>query len=101
MISFDKDLRFSKNIEDKPSKIVRRLKRRKSMPLYFCLTAPTNPKNILDIVPATDFIYPVYKKRDIYVYGVAKGKDEAYALAMDMLLERYMQTGDFQVRKDG
>lgn len=59
----------------------------------FLITKPTNEENVFDILPAAELLFPYNKRREIVVYGLAKGKDEALALVTAMVEEMYRETG--------
>jgi hypothetical protein len=46
-------------------------------------------------------LQPYYKKadRDIFVVGIANGKDEAYEVVRDIIDDVYSHTGAFDIKK--
>lgn len=46
-----------------------------------------------------ELLFPFYKRKDIYIVGLATSKEEAILLVVDMLMEIYNNTGDFLVRE--
>lgn len=67
----------------------------------FLITLPSNPENLLDIVPAVCLLQPHYKKKryheELYVLGIAKGRDEALELVRSIVDEVYKATGGFDI----
>ena len=63
----------------------------------YLITLPSNTSNILDIYSANVLLQPHFKKKciqdEIYVVGIAKGRDEAYELVRDIVDEVYKNTG--------
>ncbi len=66
---------------------------------FFCIALPSNPKNLLDIYSTGELKYPYYKRHEVKVIGIAKGKDKAEELVCDMLEELYASTGGFDTSK--
>ncbi|MBB2183686.1 hypothetical protein H0486_12455 [Lachnospiraceae bacterium MD1] len=64
----------------------------------YCIAFASNPGNLFDIMDANELLFPHYSKYDIRIAGLAKGKEEALELVVDMLMEVYRETGDFDVR---
>ena len=66
----------------------------------YLITLPSNTSNILDIYSANVLLQPHFKKKciqdEIYVVGIAKGRDEAYELVRD---EVYKNTGGFNISR--
>lgn len=64
----------------------------------YCITFASHPSNLFDIINANELLFPHYKRSQIQIVGLAKGKDEAIDLVQDMLTEVYHKTGAFDVR---
>lgn len=64
----------------------------------YCIAFASHPDNLFDILDANELLFPHYKKSEIRIVGIAKGKEEAVGLVKDMLLEVYNNTGGFDVR---
>lgn len=67
----------------------------------YLITLPSNNSNILDIYSANVLLQPHFKKKciQIYVVGIAKGRDEAYGLVRDIVDEVYKNTGGFNISR--
>lgn len=67
----------------------------------FLIMLPSNPANILDVVPAVCLNQPHFNnkfyKNEIYVVGIAKGRDEAFELIRSIVDEVYNATGTFNI----
>ena len=59
----------------------------------------TFPGNLLEIVPSYMLIQKSYYARCPEIVGMAKGKDEAIDLAVDIVKNIYGETGAFQVKE--
>ena len=70
----------------------------------FLITLASNTCNILDIYSANMLLQPHFKNKnvneEIYVVGLAKGRDEALNLVRDIIDEVYNATGGFDIRED-
>ncbi len=65
----------------------------------YCITFAENEENLLEILPAKEFKFPHYRRRELYIIGLARGRDEADTLVRDMIEEMYRETGAFRVRE--
>lgn len=70
---------------------------------YILITLASNTCNILDIYSANMLLQPHFKNKnvneEIYVVGLAKGRDEALNLVRDIIDEVYNATGGFDIRE--
>lgn len=65
----------------------------------YLVTLSENPGNLLEIVPAYMLVQKSYYARCSEIIGMAKGKDEAIDLAVDIVKNIYGETGAFQVKE--
>ena len=65
----------------------------------YLVTLSENPGNLLEIVPSYMLIQKSYYARCPEIVGMAKGKDEAIDLAVDIVKNIYGETGAFQVKE--
>lgn len=66
----------------------------------YLIIISANPNNILDIISANEFYQPHFQKEyanDIYVVGLAKGKDEAFELVRQIIDETYSNSGNVDI----
>lgn len=67
----------------------------------FLVMLPSNSSNVLDILQANYLNQPHFRKKyykqEIYVVGIAKGRDEALELVRQIVDEVYQATGGFDV----
>ncbi len=67
----------------------------------FLIMLPSNASNVLDIISANYLNQPHFHnklyKKEIYVVGIAKGRDEALELVRSIIDEVYNATGGFDV----
>ncbi len=66
----------------------------------YLITLPSDADNLLDIIPADMLLQPYLKKHksEIYVVGLADGKDEAFMVVKDIIDDVYSNTGAFDIR---
>lgn len=65
----------------------------------YCIAFASNEKNLFDIVETNELLFEHYKRNQIYIIGLTKGKENAVELTQNLLLEVYQNTGDFKVRE--
>ena len=65
----------------------------------YLVTLSENTGNLLEIVPSYMLIQKSYYARCPEIVGMAKGKDEAIDLAVDIVKNIYGETGAFQVKE--
>ncbi len=63
----------------------------------YLLALPSNPENLLDIIPAKDLLQKGYPKETLRIIGLAKGKKEALALVTQIVDEVFQETGDVKL----
>ncbi|MCR5154876.1 MAG: hypothetical protein K6B75_08535 [Lachnospiraceae bacterium] len=60
----------------------------------YLITSPTNPANTADIHSLKNLKFPYYKRREIIVYGLAKGAGKANELFAKIALEAMSENGE-------
>lgn len=85
MIVWSDKLYIGEQAEKNVKKIRKKLENGKLVPGMYLITKPSNESNLFDILPATELVFPYYKRTTLVVYGLAKGKDEAETLVLSML----------------
>ncbi len=74
-----------------------RINRRKPTPGIYLLTLPHNGRNVMEIVSTAVLQQETAHMRCPQVIGIARGREEAYALMEKILKETYANTGGFRV----
>jgi hypothetical protein len=64
----------------------------------FCIAFASHQDNLFDIIDANELLFPFYKKSEVQIVGLARGREEAVDLVQKMLMEVYYKTGNFDVR---
>ncbi len=92
MIQWSGKLYIGAQAKKQQDRVKKKLSAGKPVPGYFLITRPSNEKNLLDILPAAELLFPYYKCCSLFVYGLAKGKEEAENLVVSMLEDVYQNT---------
>ncbi len=91
------NLYVSDDIADKVDKIKWKIRHNAGQIHIYVIAIASNPENLLDIIPAQELMQKGYPKKDLYVIGLARGKDQAVALVTQIIDEVYVNTGGFQI----
>jgi hypothetical protein len=98
MISWSSRLYIGENMKKKKDRVVSSINNCEVTFGVYCIAFASHPSNLFDIMDANELLFPHYKKSEIRIVGIAKGKEEAVGLVQDMLMEIYNSTGGFDVR---
>lgn len=98
MVSWISRLYISENMKKKKDRVVASINNREATFGIYCIAFASHPDNLFDILDANELLFPHYKKTEVRIVGLAKGKEEAINLVQKMLLEVYDNTGNFNVR---
>lgn len=93
MVLWSEKLYIGKQLSRKSEKIKRKLSGGRFVPDVYLIAQPSNDKNLFDIFPSKELLFPYYRRREIVVCGLAKTKEEAMELVTDMIEEMYRETG--------
>ena len=92
MVRWSEKLYIGGQAEKNYRKIQKKLEKGKLVTGFFLITKPSNESNLFDILPTTELLFPYYKRQELQVYGLAKGKEEAKELVVSMLEAVYRET---------
>lgn len=92
-----KNLYVGESIEHKKKKVIWKIKHNAGMLHTYVITFPSNPDNLLDIIPTTDLMQKAYPKDKLMVIGIAGDYDEALELTRQIVDETYHETGRVDV----
>lgn len=98
MLKWHKDFFIGPGVRD-INRIQKKLEKRKPVPGIYLLTYPSNPENILDIIPAVTLIQEAPFRLCPEIIGVARGKDEALEVFQEIAKNVYEETGDFKIEE--
>lgn len=91
------DLYAGESIRHKITKIKWKIRHNAGQIDIYVITLASNPKNLLDIIPAHELLQKAYPKGDMYIVGLAHGYDEALNVVTQIIDEVYQQTGGFAI----
>jgi len=92
MIVWSEKLYIGEQAEKNIRKVQKNLENGKFVPGFFLITRPSNKSNLFDILSTQELLFPYYKRRELFVYGLAKGKTEAEELVVSMLEDVWRET---------
>lgn len=93
-----KRLYVGKNAQLSKRSIIRNIRQGRFQLGVYVLALPANDENVLDIYPAYTLLQPYYRKKEIYIVGIAKGREEAMKLLTQIVMEASEATGSYKVR---
>lgn len=79
-------------------RIMQKVGKRKVQPGIRLITLASNEQNLLDIIPAVSYLQKGLAGLSPDIVGVAKGQEEAEALAAQIVSDVWKQSGGFDVR---
>ena len=85
-------------MKEKKDKVISSINKEEETFGVYCITFASQQSNLFDILEANELQFAPYKKMDIKIIGLAKGKEEAYLLVEKMVMKVYNETGNFDVR---
>ena len=92
------DLYLGEKIAKKKNKIIYKINDSKLSPSTFVIVLPRNNRDVLETFPFEVLKQKYYKRQDFFIVGLAKGKDEANQLMLDIITECYRETDTVNVR---
>lgn len=98
MVLWAEKLYVGEKLKKKKDRAVASINSRELATGVYCIAFASNPANLFDIMDASQLLFPHYRKTDVKIVGLAKGREEAISLVHEMLLEVYNKTGAFNVR---
>jgi hypothetical protein len=98
MIRWITRLYVGDKLKSRKEEVVASINQQKSTFGVYCIIFASNSANLFDIVDANELLFSHYQRLNVCIVGIAKGKTEAAGLVQDMLMEIYLETGEFKVR---
>lgn len=93
-----RDLYIGAGIEKKKEKIFRKLEENQFQLNTYLVVIPEQDKNQLEIYNAALLMQRSFVPKDLFVIGIAKGYEEAFALVEEIVEDVYRQTKTANVR---
>lgn len=98
MIKWYKNLYTDELAKKKEEKLKKTLEKGKVSIGVYVISLATNRDNLFDIIGANELLFRHYKNNDIYVVGLAYGKENAIMVVQNIIEEIYQNTNNFNVR---
>ena len=92
MIIWSEKLYIGEQAQKNCRKVQKKLENGKFVPGFFLITRPSNENNLFDILSTQELLFPYYKRQELLVYGLAKGKAEAESMVVSMLEDVWRET---------
>lgn len=92
------DLYVGETISHKEKKVKWKIIHNAGQLHVFVITLASNPRNLLDIIPARELMQKYYPKRELYIIGLAGNYEEALEVAGHIVSEVYAATRGFDVK---
>ncbi|MCI7322704.1 MAG: hypothetical protein MR508_05250 [Lachnospiraceae bacterium] len=93
-----RNLYASDSVAGKVNRIKWKINHNAGMVSVYVIACPSNPNNLLDIIPARELMQKSYPKRNMIIIGLAKGYQDALELVRRIIDETYQNTGTVDVR---
>lgn len=85
--------------EKKRRKLIDAVKSRKKLLGAYVITLSVNPRELLDIIPVSMIGNPGCTADNLYIIGIADGKEEAFSLVEKIVDYIYRETGKLNIRE--
>lgn len=92
MLKWYSKLYIGENARKHQGQIITAVEDRRYQKDIYLLTLPLNPKNTMEIVPASNLIQKTVYNRTPMIFGVAEGYEEASELVRNIIQETYTAT---------
>ncbi len=93
------NLYVGENAKKRKRKIIMSVKRNRPQLGAYIITLPVNDQNSLEVYPSYVLLQEHYRKGEMYVMGIGLGREEAFLVVQDIIMDCYHRTGQFCVRK--
>ena len=84
-------------LAEKKEKLIHRIEHAAGTPGVYLITLASNEKNLLDIFPADQLLWPAMHRLCPVIIGMTRSYEGAVELASFVILESYKKTGLFHV----
>ena len=96
MIKWYPDLYLDDRAAKKEAKLKGKIEKGKLMLDVYCICMATNPDNLFDIINVNELFFRYYKRRDLYIIGLAYSRESAVRLIEQIALDIYNNTDYFE-----
>lgn len=98
-MKFYEYLYVGESLEQKKDKIIKKLNAKKIQLNCYVIALTENPKNQLEFFDSILLVQRNYRKRNLFIVGIAGGYDEALELAKKMTEDTYQKNQDGNIRR--
>ena len=70
MIIWSENLILGETIKKKHRKVIHAIKKGRWISGVYLIAYPSNPANLLDLIPAKELLFPIYKRSEIHILGL-------------------------------
>lgn len=98
MIKWYHTLYMDDRISHKADKVKKAIEANKRTHDIYCIALASNENNLFDIMNVNELLFKHYRQSEIYIVGIAKGKESAKQLVLRMIEDVYRETGDVKAR---
>lgn len=99
MIKWYHKLYMDNSISMKVDKIKKSIEHNKKAIGVYCIALASNENNLFDIINVNELLFDYYKRQDINIIGLARGRESAKRLVVRIIEDVYRETGDFKARE--
>lgn len=98
MIKWYPNLYLDSITKKREKKIKKKMEQGRRTVLYYCIALASNPKNLFDIIYTDELLFQYYRRKEIYIIGLASSRESAVYMVKDIVTELYTNTGGFDAR---
>lgn len=93
---FYKELYTSEKIANHKEKVIWKLRHNAGMVGTYVITLASNGVDLFDICHSSVLMQSRYQEQELYVVGLANGKEEAMELVQAIVADVYRKTGSYE-----
>ncbi len=97
-MKFYRYLFCGESVEKKKKRIIRRLKYHRLQTGIYVITLPIDGKELLEIYHAVVLLQSFYRRKDIFVVGIAGSEEEACQIIERIVNQVYQETGACDIK---
>ena len=99
MITWYHKLYMDNRIIKNADKIKSAIEENKPSVGIYCIALASNENNLFDIMNVNELMFQHYRRNNIYILGLARGRESAKSLVARMIEDVYRETGDVRARE--
>ncbi|WP_167954717.1 hypothetical protein [Anaerosporobacter faecicola] len=99
MITWYDSLYMDDHIRQRATHVTQAIEDHKRLLGVYCIALASNEKNLFDIINVNELLFQHYRRNQIYIIGLAQGKESAKKLVARIIEDVYRETKDFKARE--